>query len=104
MHGGFNIMTEINAILQRLQTLGIAELATIPALNELPGAYINLECRLPNGATAKILDDRKTYYGAQVEKADGERCYGVAADDRQIAVYEYGCQGRDAELIAWVKL
>lgn len=97
-------MTEVQSILQRLKTLGIEELTTVQTLNELPGASINLECRLPNGATAKILDDRKTYRGAQVEKTDSERCYGIAADDRQIAVYEYGCQGRDAELIAWVKI
>lgn len=97
-------MRDIEKILRRLHLLGIPELTTVQALNELPGSYINLECRLPNGQTAKILDDTKTYSATQVERADSKRCYGVAADDGQIAVYEYGCNGTDAVLVAWVSL
>ncbi len=96
-------MTDIAKILQRLHQLGLPELTSLQSLNVLPGSYINLECQLPNGATGKILDDAKTYYAAQVEKADSDRCYGVAADDDQIAVYEYGCNGADAILMAWLK-
>lgn len=97
-------MRDIEKILRRLHSLGIPELTTVQALNDLPGSYINLECRLPNGQTAKILDDTKTYSATQVERADSERCYGVAADDGQIVVYEYGCNGTDAVLVAWVSL
>ncbi len=96
-------MTETEKILDRLQRLGIPELAALHALNVLPGSYINLECRLPNGATGKILDDGRTYYAAQAEKPGCDRCYGVAADAEQIAVYEYGCNGADAVLVAWLK-
>lgn len=94
---------DVNTILQRLYALGIAELTTIRSLNLLNGDYINLECRLPNGAAGKLLDDDKTYYAAQVEKIGSGRCYGVAADEQQIAVYEYGCSGTDAVLVAWVR-
>ncbi|MDD4538551.1 MAG: hypothetical protein PHT80_06010 [Lentisphaeria bacterium] len=97
-------MRDLEKILRRLHSLGIAELTTVQALNDLPGSYINLECRLPNGQTAKILDDTKTYLAIQVERTGNERCYGVAADDAQIAVYEYGCNGADAILVAWVRL
>jgi len=97
-------MTDQTKIMDRIHTLGIPALTTVQKLNELPGSYINLECRLPNGETGKILDDSKTYYGTQVEQSDSGRCYGIAADETQIAVYEYGCNGSDAELIAWVKL
>ncbi len=94
---------DVNTILQRLHALGIPELTAVQSLNLLNGDYINLECRLPNGAIGKFLDDDKTYYATQVEKTGSDRCYGVAADEQQIAVYEYGCNGTDAVLVAWVK-
>ena len=95
---------EERKILARLRTLGIPELAHIQKLNELPGTFVNLECRFPNGTVGKIIDDSKTYLGTQIEKLAGDRCYGVAADETQIAIFEYGCNGVDAELIAWIKL
>lgn len=91
-------------ILNRLRTLGIEELASLDNLNELSGDYINLECRLPNGKTEKLLDDSKKYFANQVEQANSDKCYGIASDGEQIAVYQYGCNGADAELVAWVKL
>ncbi len=94
---------DVETILRRLHALGIAELTAVESLNLLNGDYINLECRLPNGAREKLLDDGRTYYATQVEKTGSDRCYGVAADEQQIAVYEYGCNGTDAELVAWVK-
>jgi len=97
-------MYDVQKTLRRLYTLGIPELTAVQTLKDLPGSYLNLECRLPNGQKAKILDDAKTYHAIQVERSASERCYGVAADDEQIAVYEYGCNGADAVLIAWVRL
>jgi len=91
-------------IIERLHGLGITELTEVTSLNKLNGDYINLECKLPNGLTSKILDDNKKYYGNQVEKKNSDRCYGIAADNEQLAVFEYGCNGTNAELIAWVKL
>lgn len=29
---------------------------------------------------------------------------GIAADENQLAVYGYGCEGADAVLVAWVRL
>ncbi|WP_217704850.1 hypothetical protein [Victivallis sp. Marseille-Q1083] len=94
---------DVNLILQRLHALGISELTAIQSLCLLNGDYINLECRLPNGAVGKLLDDDKTYYATQVERIGSDRCYGVAADEQQIAVYEYGSNGTDAVLVAWVR-
>ena len=96
-------MTDNDGIIQRLHSLGIPELSTIESLNELNGDYINLECTLPNGSIGKILDDSKIYHANQVDKVGSDRCYGIAADEKQIAVFEYGCRGTDAVLIAWVK-
>lgn len=90
-----------DTILQRIHSLGIPGPAAVQSLNLLNGDYINPECRLPNGARERLLDDDRTYYANQVEKSGSDRCYGVAADERQIAVYEYGCNGADAVLIVW---
>jgi hypothetical protein len=91
-------------LLRKINELGIEELKTLDHLNELSGSYVNLELKLPNGKSAKLLDDNKNYLGNQVEKNGSDRCYGVAADENQILICEYGCEGSDAELIMWVKL
>ena len=91
-------------LIQRLHSLGIEELKTINKLNLLKGDYINLECVLPNGRKAKVLDDDKSYYGTQVEIQNSDRCLGIAANEQQIVIFEYGCAGKDAELIGWIKL
>jgi hypothetical protein len=91
-------------IIDRLHGLGIEELKSVTTLNDLNGDYINLDCRWPNGATGKILDDNRRYYAIQVEREGSDRCYGVAADENQIAVFTYGCGGKDAELVMWLKL
>ena len=91
-------------IINRLHALGIEELKSVQSLNELNGDFINIECIWPNGTIGQILDDNRKYYGTQVEKSDSERCYGIAADENQIAVFEYGCAGKEAELVMWVKM
>ncbi len=84
--------------------LGIEGIDKITELHELKGDFINLKCRLPNGQTAKILDDNKMYYGAEICKKNSQRCYGLASDSTQIAVFEYGNGGSDAELVIWKRL
>lgn len=91
-------------IIRTVKTLGIEELNKIEELTEFKGDFLNLECVLPNGKKAKILDDQKTYYAYETSKNNSERCYGVAADDTQIAIYEYGNHGKDAILVMWIKL
>ncbi len=91
-------------IIAGIRSLGIPELTGVEYLNELNGDYINLECVLPNGETGKILDDNKKYWATQVEIPGSEKCYGIAADERMIAVFRYGCGGTDSELVAWVKI
>ena len=94
-------MTE-QKILDRLRTLGIPELLEVKSLDCLNRDYINLLCELPNGQIGKILQDDRVYFAAQIEKLSDDRCYGIASDGEQLAVYEYGCAGKDAKLVAWV--
>lgn len=91
-------------LLEHISKLGIQELGHITQLHRLKGDFINLKCRLPNGKEAKILDDEKMYYGAEICKTDSDRCYGVAADENQLVIYEYGNGGSDAVLVLWKRL
>ncbi len=91
-------------IIARLKTLGIPEFTGVEELDELNGDYINLESVLPNGEIGKILDDNKKYWATQVEIPGSEKCYGIAANERMIAVYRYGCGGSDSELVLWTKI
>lgn len=87
------LIAEINA-------LGIDGLA-VNELYLLNGAYVNLEYPLPNGTTAKFLNDRDVYLGCQVEKEDSERCYGVVASEAFILVSDYGCNGSEPEIVLY---
>ena len=63
----------------------------------LQGSFVNMEYTI-NGNKLKLLDDNATYWGNQVEKADG-RCYGIACDEHHILVSEYDKGGTDAEIV-----
>lgn len=91
-------------LVDSIKRLGIKEFADLKSLNVMDGSYLNLACRLPNGKTAKILDDSKKYYASQADIAGTDKCYGVAADESFIAVFRYGCNGADAELVLWKKI
>ena len=82
--------------IDEVNSLGIAELH-VDNLYALPGSFINQAYSI-NGNEVKLLDDSATYWGTQVQKADG-RCYGVACDERYILVSEYGMDGADAEIV-----
>ena len=68
--GGENcFITYKNRLIKEFNSLGILDMPTITNLDQLNGAYVNLEYILPNGEKMKLLDDTKIYLGYQVEKA-----------------------------------
>ena len=81
-------------LLEKIKKLGIKEFENFNSLNLMDGNYLNIECILPNGEKTKILDNDTQYYA----------CYGVAANEKFIAVYKYGCNGENAELVLWKKI
>lgn len=90
------LIAEINA-------LKIADMPPVTTLFQLSGAYVNLEYTLPNGQKIKLLDDAKIYLGCQIEKLNGDRCYGIAADNDYLLVCEYGCNGAEPEIVIYKK-
>jgi hypothetical protein len=81
--------------------LGIADMEEVTGLNALKGSFINLEYTLASGQKVRLLDDNKIYLGNQLGKADSNRCYGIAADEKYLMVCEYGEAGVEAEIVVF---
>ena len=91
-------------LLEKIKKLGIKEFENFNSLNLIDGNYLNIECTLPNGDKTKILDNDTQYYAKQIDIEGSDKCYGVAANEKFIAVYKYGCNGENAELVLWKKI
>lgn len=90
-------------LIDEFNALDIKDLSKINELYHLCGAYINMEYELKNGTKVKLLNDKDIYFGNQVEKPDGENCYGLAADDTHLLVCEYGCNGVNPQIVVYKK-
>ena len=90
-------------LIAEFNALGIEDMEEVKNLNALTGSYINLKYPLPNAPAVKLLDDSKVYLGNQICKKGSDRCYGLAADESNLLVCEYGENGSDAEIILYKK-
>jgi transcriptional regulator with XRE-family HTH domain len=91
-------------LIREINELHIEGMPKVEKLNALVGKYVNLEYRLPSGASVKFLNDQTTYLGNQLESELGEeRCFGVLANMDFIMVCSYGKDGADPELILYKK-
>ena len=92
------IIYEINTYLH------IEGLPKVADLNVLPGDFVNLEYRLPNGQVVKFLDDNATYLGSQLEcEFGGDRCFGIVANMEFLLVCTYEKDGANPELVVFKK-
>lgn len=103
--GGNKTFEEFKStLIDEINALNIEGMPKLTKLNSLVGSYINLEYRLPNGNTAKFLDDNATYIGNQLEcEFGGERCFGVVANMDFILVCTYEKNGENPELVLYKK-
>ena len=91
-------------LIGEINDLHIEGMPKVEKLNALVGRYVNLEYRLPNGASVKFLDDQTTYLGNQLESEfGGERCFGVLANMDFILVCTYEKDGVNPELVLYKK-
>lgn len=90
-------------LIEEFNSLGIDDMKTVTELYLLKGSFINLEYTLPSGQVAKLWDDNRTYLGAEICKNNGDRCYGLVADDGHLLVCEYGDNGSNPEIIVYKK-
>lgn len=86
-------------LIEEVNALNIPDLPEITNLFVLQGSFINQEYEI-NGNRVRLLDDDASYWGTQVEKPGCEgRCFGIACDERNILVCEYGKDGKDAQIV-----
>ena len=84
--------------------LPVEGLPKVEDLNVLPGNFVNLEYRLPNGQIVKFLDDEATYLGSQLEcEFGGDRCFGIVANMDFLLVCTYEKDGENPELVIYKK-
>ena len=92
-------------LISELNTLLFIEgLPKVKDLNVLPGSFVNLEYRLPNGKVVKFLEDNATYLGSQLESEFGDgRCFGIVANMDFLLVCTYEENGENPELVIYKK-
>ena len=91
-------------LMEEFNALKVEGLPKVESLNVLAGSFINLEYRLPNGTTAKFLDDNATYLGNQYPCLfGGRRCFGIAANMDFLLVCTYEENGENPELVLYQK-
>ena len=91
-------------LIEKFNELNIKGMPKFSKLYGHKGDFVNIQCKLPNGQTAKILDDNKMYYIAELPKENSDRCFGLVTDKKQLVVFEYGEGGKDAELFIWKRI
>lgn len=102
-NGGLeNLARQKDRLVKEVNALGVKGLQ-VDDLYYLSGCYVNLEYRLPNGASIKLLEDNKVYLGNQIEIPGTERCHGVVGDAEYLLVCAYGSGGSDPEIIVYRK-
>lgn len=91
-------------IIDEFNALHIDGMPKVESLNALVGNYVNLEYRLPNGRSAKFLDDSASYLGNQLEcELGGGRCFGLVANMDFLLVCTYEENGANPELVIYKK-
>ncbi|MDD6995872.1 MAG: hypothetical protein SPH68_07345 [Candidatus Borkfalkiaceae bacterium] len=90
-------------LIDEFNALGIADMKKVTDLYPLKGSFVNLEYTLENGRKIKFWDDNKICLGNQIGKENGNRCYGLTADENYLLVCEYGENCADPEIIVYKK-
>lgn len=90
-------------LIEEFNALNIPDMKKVTDLYALKGSFINLEYTMPGGQKVKLWEDKKIYLGAELCKENGDRCFGLAADENYLMVCEYGDNGAEPEIILFKK-
>lgn len=100
--GTENYLAFKKCIIDEINALNIDGMEKVTELFPLVGSFVNLEYPLPNGGTAKFLNDDEVYLGAQVKNLfDENSCYGVIARESFLIVCEYGENCVNPEIVVY---
>lgn len=91
-------------LIDEINALDIPGMEKVAELVPVVGEFVNLEYPLPNGETAKFLQDNEVYLGTQVKNLfddSGQICFGVVVRENFILICTYSENGADPELILY---
>ena len=91
-------------LMAELNTLQIEGMPPVEDLHTLPGNFVNVAYRLPNGNQVPFLDDDATYLGNQLPCLfDDSHCFGIVANMEFLLVCTYEENGANPELLIYKK-
>ena len=91
-------------LIAELNALQIEGMPPVEELHALPGSFVNVAYRLPNGHQVPFLDDEATYLGNQLPCLfDENRCFGIVANMEFLLVCSYEENGVNPELLVYKK-
>lgn len=94
-------------LIDEFNNLNVEGMPKITELYPLHGSFVNLECPLPSGKKAKLIDDNESYLGNQVACIFSDntvkRYFGLLANMSFLMIYEYGENVNNPELILYKK-
>ena len=103
--GGEDTFTAFKVqLMDELNALQIEGMPPVEELHALPGSFVNVAYRLPNGHQVPFLDDSATYLGNQLPCLfDDSHCFGIVANMEFLLVCTYKENGANPELLVYKK-
>ena len=90
----------MQTLINAFNALKVADMPELKKLYGHKGATINAEVVLPNGMTAKIFDDNKIYYTAELINEDKRLSFFLVTDKSQLVVLK--AKGKERpQVIIW---
>lgn len=90
----------MQTLINAFNALNVDDMPKLAKLYGHKGSAINAEVVLPNGATAKIFDDNKIYYTAELINEDKRISFFLVTDKAQLVVLK--AKGKERpQVIIW---
>ncbi len=94
----------MQTLIKMFNDLGVDSMPTLTKLYGHKGDKINIECLLPNGERAKILDDSQMYYVAQLKNEETKTAFLLVTDKKQLAVFSSSEKENLPKLLIWKRI
>ncbi len=90
----------MQTLINAFNSLNVTDMPKLEKLYGHKGAAINAEVVLPNGMTAKIFEDNKIYYTAELINEDKRLSFFLVTDKSQLVVLR--AKGKERpQVIIW---
>ena len=88
----YKVMTE-------MKKSGVTDLHPFNLIFEMPGKFININYKHPDGSVKRPFDDTKVYIWGQYKLPNRSRIYTIIADSENLWIADYDENGDNAEIL-----